>query len=116
MSEALIVLLCGVGGVIVGIPFAVGCIVLYAGIQDEIEFLRSDLDAWLTAQREAPSAVQENQAFASRAASGTSGSPSPASGTRVQLESGIGPELRPRLPRGGTKRTEKRTSSLHLVK
>jgi hypothetical protein len=40
MSEALIVLLCGVGGVIVGIPFAVGCIVLYAGIQDEIENAR----------------------------------------------------------------------------
>jgi hypothetical protein len=80
-----------------------------------VRFLRADLDAWLAARREAPSAVQQNRPSASEAASGTTASPSLDGVSLARQVSQLADELRVSSQLAGTRRTRRHGSRLRLV-
>lgn len=81
----------------------------------KVGFLRPDLDTFAQSRREAPSAVRQSPRSGSAAASGTSVSPSQAGASLARRASEIADGLKPRSPRGGSRRTEPRAKSLRLV-
>lgn len=81
-----------------------------------VGFLRADVDSWLLAQREAPSAVLGNPASSSVAVSTPTPSPSKgARGSVARRASEIEAELRASLQSDGTRPIGRQRSRLRLV-
>lgn len=78
-------------------------------------FLRTDLDAWLSARREAPCPVQQSQRSSSAGEPGTTRSRSEGSAFEARRASEIADGLKPISPRAGSRNTKGRASRLLLV-